>query len=211
MAAFYPCPFKAENAVDMETGAILAVTTHGGAAADTATIEETVAEAGVAVAGLIAEQTPEGECPVHPGGVEEVVADKGYHSNEVVRTLSGMKLRTYIAEPARGKRNWKARKAEKQAVYANRWRIRGERGANGCSGSGEKRSNETSRISSTAEAWTGCMCGAEKSVHKKLLLQAAACNLALLMRSLLWSGQAKSGSRPGKRSCFWRFLRLWKG
>src|ERR1700709_2215377 len=63
--------FKAENAVDMETGAILAVTTHGGATADTATIEETVVEAGVAVAGLIAERTPESDCPVHAGGVEE--------------------------------------------------------------------------------------------------------------------------------------------
>src|SRR5947209_7819378 len=29
--------YKAENAVDMETGAIVAVTTHGGAAADTTT------------------------------------------------------------------------------------------------------------------------------------------------------------------------------
>ena len=47
--------YKAENAVDMETGAIVAVTTHGGAAADTATVEETVIEAGVAVAGLVAE------------------------------------------------------------------------------------------------------------------------------------------------------------
>ena len=42
--------YKAENAVDMETGAIVAVTTHGGACADTATIEETVIEAGLAVA-----------------------------------------------------------------------------------------------------------------------------------------------------------------
>ena len=45
----------------METGAIVAVTTHGGAAADTATIKETVIEAAVAVAELIAERTPEGE------------------------------------------------------------------------------------------------------------------------------------------------------
>ena len=44
--------YKAENAVDMETGAIVAVTTHGGAAADTATVQETVIEAGIAVAGF---------------------------------------------------------------------------------------------------------------------------------------------------------------
>jgi transposase len=120
--------FKAENAVDMETGAIVAVTTHGGAAADTATVEMTVLEAGVSVAGLIAEETPEGEYKVHAGGVEELVADKGYHSNEVVRTFAGIEVRTYIAEPERGKRNWEGKQAEKQAVYANRRRIRGERG-----------------------------------------------------------------------------------
>ena len=74
--------FKAENAVDMETGAIVAVTTHGGAAADTATIQETVIEAAIGVAELIGEPTPEGECSVHLDGVQEVVADKGYHSNE---------------------------------------------------------------------------------------------------------------------------------
>src|SRR5215470_12785469 len=59
--------FKAENAVDMETGAIVAVTTHGGAAADTTTIQETVMEAAIAVAELMAEPTPEGDC-VDPDG-----------------------------------------------------------------------------------------------------------------------------------------------
>jgi transposase len=43
--------YKTEQAVDMETGAIVAVTTHGGAAADTETIGETLAEAGVGVGG----------------------------------------------------------------------------------------------------------------------------------------------------------------
>jgi hypothetical protein len=85
-------------------------------------------EAGLAVAGLVAEEAPEGEYKVHPGGVEEVVADKGYHSNQVVRTLTELELRTYIAEPERGGRNWKGKAAEKKAVYANRRRIDGERG-----------------------------------------------------------------------------------
>jgi len=87
--------YKAENAVDMETGAIVAVTTHGGAAADTATVQETVVEAAIAVAGLIAEKTSEGEYPVHPDGVEEVVADKGYHSNDVALGLAELDVRTY--------------------------------------------------------------------------------------------------------------------
>src|ERR1017187_594386 len=98
--------YKAENGVDMETGAIVAVTTHGGAAADTATVQETVVEAAIAVAGLIAEKTPEGEYEVRPDGVQAVVADKGYHSNAVALDLAAMEVRTYIAEPDRGQRNW---------------------------------------------------------------------------------------------------------
>src|SRR5262245_6899061 len=64
--------YKAEEAVDMQSGAIVAVTTHGGAAADTETMEQTLCEAGMAVAGLIPEKTPEGKYKVHPEGVEEV-------------------------------------------------------------------------------------------------------------------------------------------
>jgi hypothetical protein len=44
--------------VDMETGAIVAVTTHGFAAADTATVEGTVMEAGVTVAELLTAESP---------------------------------------------------------------------------------------------------------------------------------------------------------
>jgi transposase len=69
--------YKAENAVDMATGAIVTVTTHGGAAADTTTVTGTVIEAGMAVAELIDVES-EGRCQVHPEGVSEVVADKGY-------------------------------------------------------------------------------------------------------------------------------------
>ena len=74
--------YKTEQAVDMETGAIVAVTTHGGAVADTASIGETVAEAGVAVAEQVV------EAAVRGNGIAEVVADKGYHSNGVMRELA---------------------------------------------------------------------------------------------------------------------------
>src|SRR5262252_2406590 len=120
--------FKIENGVDMETGAIVTVTAHGGAAADTTTIQETVIEAAIAVAELIAEPTPQGEYCVHPDGVQEVVADKGYHSNEAVLGLNELELRTYIAEPDRGPRNWHGKAKEKAAVYGNRRRVQGNRG-----------------------------------------------------------------------------------
>jgi hypothetical protein len=36
-------------------------------------------------------------------GPHEVVADKGYHSNAVLRKLSENGVRSYIPEPARGR------------------------------------------------------------------------------------------------------------
>ena len=110
--------YKAENAVDMETGAIVAVTTHGGAAADTATVEETVIEAGVAVAGLVAETTPEGNYQVHPGGVEEVVADKGYHSNDVAVGLRELGVRNLHRGTGSGSAQlgWQSRRRRKRCM-----------------------------------------------------------------------------------------------
>lgn len=183
--------FKAENAVDMETGAIVAVTTHGGAAADTTTIQETVIEAAIAVAELIAQPTPEGEYSVHPDGVQEVVADKGYHSNEAVLGLDELAVRTYIAEPDRGRRNWLGKAAEKAAVYDNQRRIQGNRGKSLQRQRGERIERNFAHQFDTGGLDRLYVRGKE-NVHKKFLIQAAACNLALLMRSRYGSGKPRA-------------------
>jgi transposase len=183
--------YKAENAVDMETGAIVAVTTHGGAAADTATVEATVIEAGAAVAELVTAEPPEGNYQVQLGGVEEVVADKGYHSNEVAVGLSELGVRTYIAEPDRGRRNWEGKQAEKEAVYGNRRRIRGERGKRMQRQRGEKIERNFAHQFDTGGMDRLYVRGLD-NVHKKLLIQAAACNLALLMRSVYGAGKPRA-------------------
>ncbi len=183
--------YKAENAVDMETGAIVAVTTHGGAAADTATIKETVIEAGLAVAEVSVEKTAEGKYEVHAGGVEEVVADKGYHSNDVAVGLKEMGVRTYLAEPDRGARNWEGKDAAKAAVYANRRRIQGERGKQLQRQRGERIERNFAHQFDTGGLDRLYVRGI-KNVHKKFLLQAAACNLALLMRSIYGAGKPRA-------------------
>ena len=38
--------------------------------------------------------------------VEEVVADKGYHSRTTVHDLETLEIRTYISEPDRGPQSW---------------------------------------------------------------------------------------------------------
>jgi hypothetical protein len=44
-------------------------------------------------------------------GVQEVVADKGYHSNGAMVVLAELEVRTYVAEPDRGTRNWDGKEA----------------------------------------------------------------------------------------------------
>ena len=193
--------YKAENAVDMETGAIVAVTTHGGAAADTATVEATVIEAGAAVAELVTAEPPEGQYQVHSGGVEEVVADKGYHSNEVAVGLSELGVRTYIAEPERGRRNWEGKQAEKEAVYGNRRRIRGERGKRMQRQRGEKIERNFAHQFDTGGMDRLYVRGIN-NVHKKLLVQAAACNLALLMRSIYGAGKPRAAHDQSVEAIF---------
>ena len=183
--------YKAENAVDMETGAIVAVTTHSGAAADTATVIETVIEAGVAVADLLDEKTPKGTYEVHPEGVQEVVADKGYHSNDVMVGMAELELRSYVAEPDRGPRNWDGKKAEKEAVYGNRRRITGDRGKRLQRQRGERIERNFAHQFDTGGLDRLYVRGLE-NVHKKFLIQAAACNLALLLRSTYGSGKPRA-------------------
>lgn len=183
--------YKAENAVDMETGAIVAVTTHSGAAADTTTVIETVIEAGIAVADLIDEKTPEGTYEVNPEGVQEVVADKGYHSNDVMVGMAELEVRSYVAEPDRGPRKWNGKEAEKAAVYGNRRRIKGDRGKRMQRQRGEKIERNFAHQFDTGGLDRLYVRGLE-NVHKKFLIQAAACNLALLLRSTYGSGKPRA-------------------
>jgi transposase len=94
---------KAEHAVDMETGAIVAVTLHGADEGDTETIQETVAEAGERIATAAGDS---GNPEVSAEGPREAVTDKGYHSKAVVSELTDWGLRTYCSEPNRGRQKW---------------------------------------------------------------------------------------------------------
>lgn len=167
------------------------------------------------MAGVAAEPTPEGEYKVHLNGVEEVVADKGYHSNEAVRMLIELEVRTYIAEPERGRRNWEGKAAEQKAIYANRRRILGERGKGLQRQRGERIERNFAHQFDTGGMDRLWVRGIE-NVHKKLLVQAAACNLALLMRSLHGAGKPRAAHDRIIQAifdllCFMRILRASSG
>ena len=71
---------NAEHAVDMDSGAVVAVTLQAADLGDTTTVHETLAKAGMAVAELVerdAELHPEDEPKVNVDGIEELgVASK---------------------------------------------------------------------------------------------------------------------------------------
>ncbi len=117
---------KAEHAVDMETGAVLALTLQDANAGDTTTIQGTL----IAVAEQMEQLTaaPETAEQICDNWLSEVVTDKGYHSNEKMVDLKELGIRSYVSEPKRGQRNWIGKSAQRDAVYANRRRIRGNRG-----------------------------------------------------------------------------------
>ena len=79
---------KAEHAVDLETGALLAVTVQGADLGDTSTVSETITAAAEQV--VAAAQDSAGNEKLSPQGLQEVVADKGYHSSHVLRDLTAL-------------------------------------------------------------------------------------------------------------------------
>ena len=74
----------------------------------------------MAVAELVereAEQRPEEKPKVNLNGIEEVVADKGYHSGAVLERVKSYEVRTYIPEKKQaGQRHWEGKTEEQQAV-----------------------------------------------------------------------------------------------
>ena len=179
---------KAEHAVDMETGAIVAVTLHGADAGDTATIPETVAEAGERITAVVAD-AEDGKAvkQVSADGPREVVTDKGYHSRQVVSDLAEWGVRTYCSEPNRGRQRWPAQKREQQAVYANRRRIQGQRGLRLLRLRGEKLERWNQHLYDRGGMRRVHLRGRE-NILKRLVVHSGAANLGLLMRQLFGKG-----------------------
>src|SRR6202165_5805997 len=198
--------YKAEQAVDLETGAIVAITTHGGATGDSESVRETLPAAGFAVAEQIDTPTAQGSYQVHEPGLREVVTDKGYHSSAGLAEMSES-VRTYVSVPQQPRRQWKGKAEQQAAVYANRRRVEGERGK-----SLLRRRGELLERPFAHQYETGAMrrlhVRGRENVAKRVLLQAAAFNLALILRSITKAGTPR-GLADLKTKLFfalWRVL-----
>jgi transposase len=176
---------KAEHAIDLDTGAIVGVTVQGADEGDTTTIQETLPEAAEQLEAVAA--VTDDTVAV----IEEVVADKGYHSRRTVHDLETLEIRTYISEPDRGPQSWIDQEAERDAVYANRRRIRGDRGQRLLRKRGELLERPCAHLYETGGLRRAHVRGHE-NVLKRLLVHAGAFNLGLWMRTLFGVGTPRS-------------------
>jgi transposase len=179
---------KAEHAVDMESGAILAVTLQPADRGDTTSIEETLAVTADTVVELLADD--QSAPHISEQAMSEAVADKGYHSNDVLTGAGQMVTRTYIAEPDRGTRNWEGNEEAKAAVYANRRRIRGGRGKRLMRKRGELIERSFAHCYDTGGMRRTHLRGHE-NILKRLLIHVAGFNLSLILRKMMGLGTAR--------------------
>lgn len=178
---------KQEHAVDMDTGAVVAVTLQGATEGDTSTIEGTLE---AAEQNLDDARKHAGDDSGMTDEPEEVVADKGYHSKAVILALKLAGWRTYIAEPRRGRQHWDDQHAERDAVYANRARKDGERGKSLMRLRGELIERSFAHALETG-GMRRTHLRHHENIAKRVLIHIAGFNLGLLMRKCFGVGKPR--------------------
>ena len=130
-------------------------------------------------------------------GIEEMVADKGYHSGAVLERVKNYQVRSYIPErQQKGRRNWEGKAGQQQAVYANRRRVQGSYGK-----SLLRRRGELVERSFAHCYDTGGMRRTHLRKHdnilKRQLIHVGAFNLSLIFRRLLGAGTPREWNNLG--------------
>ena len=105
--------------------------------------------------------------------------------------LQALGLRSYLSEPDRGRRCWKGRQAARDAVYANRRRVRGARGRRLLRSRGELLERPFAHLFETGGMRRVHLRG-HPNILKRLLVHVAGCNLGLLLRHLIGVGTPRS-------------------
>ncbi len=191
---------KAEHAVDLASGALLAVTVQPADAGDTTTLVATL------------DAACETARAVHAGPTAAAVLDKGYHSDATLGLVARRRMRGYVAEPKRPRRRWtgkgKAGRRAQRRLYANRQRLRGARNQRLQAKRAELCERSNAHLYETGGMRRVHLRGRE-NILKRLLIHAAGFNLALLMRTMVGVGTPRSlQGRSGALSAVLRHVAL---
>jgi transposase len=179
---------KVEHAVDLETGALVAVTLHGADVGDTTSLLATTLTA--------AEQLAAAQASAPTA----LVGDKGYHSNDTLLALAALGIRAYLAEPDRGRRCWTQAPEAQRPVYGNRRRVGGRRGKRWMRRRGEYVERTFAHVYDTGRLRRTHLRG-HQNILKRLIVHAGAFNLGLLMRHVIGRGTPR-GLQGRRRPCF---------
>jgi len=180
---------KAEHAVDLDSGAIVGVTVQPADRGDCQSLGETLDVTAEALATVATDAEVGEQLSEHL--VAETVTDKGYHSNETMSDQRGLGIRTYCSEPERkGRRKWEGQADAQAAVYANRRRIRGERGKRLLRKRGELLERPFAHCYETGGMRRTHLRG-HGNILKRLLVHVAGFNLGLVMRTMFGIGKPR--------------------
>jgi transposase len=172
--------YKAEHAVDLDSGLLLSVEVMPATASDPSTVVDRAMDAELKLQAAGSEQT-----------VDEVVADKGYHKAQTLSTFEELNTRTYIPEPEGRNYNRSDHSEEhRRAAKTNRRRMRGTRGKRLQKRRSELAERSFAHVCETGGARRTWLRGKAK-INKRYLVQAAGYNLNLLMRTLFGIGKPR--------------------
>jgi transposase len=179
--------YKPEHAVDLDTGVIVAAPIHPADEGDTTTLPGTLEAAAHNLADVGVAPTSEEPCVL--------VADKGYHSRAGLKELDGSVWKTRIAEPkpAKGYLRWHGDEATRDAVYANRARLKSGVGRDAMRRRGEMVERSFAHVLDRGGMRRAWLRGRE-NVHKRYLIQIAGFNLGILMRALFGHGTPREAA-----------------
>jgi transposase len=172
--------YKAEHAVDLDSGLLVSVEVQSATASDPSTVVDRAMDAELKLKAAGSDQT-----------VDEVVADKGYHKAETLSTFEDLDTRTYIPEPEGRKYDSSDHPEQhRRAARANRRRMRGARGKRLQKRRSELAERSFAHVCETGGARRTWLRGKAK-INKRYLVQAAGYNLNLLMRTLFGVGKPR--------------------
>ena len=185
--------YKPEHAVDLDTGVIVAAPIRTADEGDTTTLPGTLEAAARNLAEVGLAPTQAEPCVL--------VGDKGYHSREGLKDLDGGVWKTRISEPepANGYLRWHGDEAARQAVYANRARLKSGVGRNAMRKRSEMVERSFAHVLDRGGMRRAWLRGRE-NVHKRYLIHVAGFNLGI--RCAHCSDQARRGRLRAQRAPF---------
>ncbi|HUQ71147.1 MAG TPA: transposase [Planctomycetaceae bacterium] len=174
--------YKAEHVVDLDSDLILAAEIRSATDGDAQTLADSVMQAQANLRTIGSEQL-----------IEEVAADKGYHSADALELCRHLGFRTYLPEPKRTSDwTWTDKTPEHQAaVHNNRQRVRRRKG--------KQRQRRRSEVCERTFAHV-CDSGGMRrtwlkklvNVTKRYLIATAAHNLGRMLRTLFGVGKPRA-------------------